>query len=122
MIRCGHCQGHHHSTAQVRVCGTGTYHDPDTGQTHTDCHPCDWLMDTGRYDEDGQKVIRECAHPSWVDERGWRCAAGHEHVTAEIRYAERWDYADPDEAPAMARKGIRPVHMDGSVFLDCELV
>lgn len=117
MIRCGHCDLSHHTVAQVRVCGTGVYVDPETGIVREGCAPCTWLIDTLQYDEDGQKIIRDCGHPAWSDERGWRCAAGHEHVYGEVRATEGWDYADDDEAAALAANGVVPVQMDGKPFI-----
>ena len=46
--------------------------------------------------------------------RGWTCAAGHEHVTAEARHAEGWEYAECyDEAKALAAAGVEPLTMSG---------
>lgn len=117
MIRCGHCDLSHYTVAQARMCATGLYFDPDTGAVREGCAPCTWMIATGRYSEDGAEIIRDCGHPSWCDERGWRCAAGHEHVRAEIRADEGWDYADADEAAALAAAGVRPVHMDGKPYI-----
>jgi hypothetical protein len=47
----------------------------------------------------------------------WACEAGHEHVCAEVRNAEGWDYAhDEVEAALVRRDGTDAVAMDdGSI-------
>lgn len=107
-ITCGNCKNTHHSAAAVRACHTGNL------------FPCHWGVEDA--DEDGQ-FIRDCAAEAIATERGWTCAAGHEHVTMEARHAERWDYAeDGVEAGRMAMHGMGAVHMDGTPFADRELV
>lgn len=113
-INCGHCHDSHHSIAQVRVCGTQRYTIPETGET-VDAWPCDWLLNY--IDDEGETRERECWHPSWLTGRGNTCAAGHEHVRAEFRAAEGWDYASPDEAYALAAAGTMPVGMDGKPYI-----
>ena len=114
-ILCGHCHDYHHSVAQVQVCGTSRYTDPQTGHTHAPAWPCSWLMEFA--DGESGWAVRECGHPAFHTERGHTCAAGHEHVCEEVRHAEGWDYADDDEAAALAAAGITPVGMDGRVHI-----
>lgn len=48
--------------------------------------PCDWLMDHG-YDEDGERVLRECGASSREVGAGWECEAGHRHLGIEAELA-----------------------------------
>lgn len=113
-IRCGHCEGTHHSVAQVQVCGTSRYTGPD-GVVHDPAWACSWLIEFT--DGEGYPAVRECGHPAFHTARGSDCAAGHEHVRDEVRHAEGWEYADPDEAGALAAMGIKPVGMDGKPYI-----
>ena len=91
-ITCGNCHETHRSVEGVRVCHAGKGW----------C--CTWLLE--RHGEDGLYVV-ECGALSWEDERGYGCAAGHDHVYAEVRDAEGWDYAsDAQEAEMMRRNGL----------------
>lgn len=114
-IRCGYCKDTHHTVAQVRVCGTQLYTDPET-QITVEAWPCEWMI---RFwdAEDGETRVRDCGHPAWATRRGTNCVAGHEHVRAEVRMDEGWDYADDDEAGALAAAGVVPVQMDGKPFI-----
>ncbi len=81
--------------------------------------PCTWLLE-GRYD-DGSAFTYECGLPSRFTpqhgEGSYACDGGHDHVPAEVREAQGWDYAaDEDEAALLARAGVRPVQMDGKPF------
>lgn len=101
MFVCGQCERRHHSAEVGRRCHAGK------------TYPCGWQIQVG-LDEDGGAVIDECGAAAWDTERGWKCDAGHEHVTAEARWREGWDYAaDPGEAMLLARAGVQPVAMDG---------
>jgi len=117
-IRCGNQAKHtettyHENIAAVRACHRG------------ETHPCNWLVSisAGWSSEiedwvDARSV--ECGATSWelADGRGWTCAAGHEHIHAEVRDAERWDYADgPEEARRLAAVGVASVGMDGGPIL-----
>ena len=67
--------------------------------------------------EDGP-VTFECRLPTrFTPERGegsYACIGGHDHVPAEIRYDEGWDYTDdPAEAAGMMGHGVYPVQPDG---------
>lgn len=102
-IRCGGCKGSHGTVDAVRACCAGS-----------EFWACTWLVQVG-HDEDGA-VIRECGAESWEMEggRGYECAFGHSHVSAEVRAAEGWDYAsDAEEATRMRRNGIDAVGPDG---------
>jgi hypothetical protein len=97
-IRCGNRAVHsettyHPTTESVRACFAG-----QTGA-------CDWFV-LGYYD-DGTTYERPCGAFSWTTGRGWECAKGHEHVYAEVRAAEGWDY---DEDGVNVSR--RPVVMD----------
>jgi hypothetical protein len=63
---------------------------------------------------EGEPYIRGCTGAAWDTGRGFTCEWGHEHVTAEVRHAEGWDYAaDPEEAGLLAGVGVQPVAMNG---------
>jgi len=73
---------------------------------------CHWLVRAG-YTEDGE-VIRDCAADVTFTDTGWSCQAGHEHVTAEVRHAQGWDYAaDAEEAALLRKHGTDAVHISG---------
>ncbi|WP_433259269.1 hypothetical protein ACQPYK_49690 (plasmid) [Streptosporangium sp. CA-135522] len=102
-IKCGNCSNRHFSVTSVRMC-----------YQYGGVLPCDWLIDTRRYTEDGEPIIVACGADAWTTDRGWRCAAGHEHVSAEVRDREGWDYVTEDEAEGFARNtGRVPVLMNG---------
>jgi hypothetical protein len=104
-IRCGKCKKTHHSVEVVKFCYAGQV------------FPCDWLVRAG-YDEDGQQIILECGADAVVTGRGFQCEAGHEHVTAEARTEEGWEYAeDRAEALGLVKAGVHPVQMDGHEFV-----
>jgi hypothetical protein len=104
-ITCGKCGQTHGAVEIVRACAAGN------------TFPCPWLVDRG-YNEDGESVITECEALAWGSDRGFECEAGHGHVYAEVRVREGWEYAeDRDEAAALAKVGVMPVQMDGSVFV-----
>ncbi|WNV83108.1 hypothetical protein [Umezawaea sp. Da 62-37] len=76
---------------------------------------CDWQV-PARNDEDGEDYAVDCGGLAWFlpDDRGYTCEYGHEHIHAEVRRRERWDYAaDPQEAGLLAGRGIQPVAMNG---------
>lgn len=99
-ITCGHCRETHRSVAAVRACSQGV-----------PVFPCGWLVMIAT--EDGPAAV-ECGADAEATDRGWTCAAGHEHVTAEARHREGWDYAeDAGEAMNMVRAGVEPRTMDG---------
>lgn len=101
-------QPEHHATIDaVRAC----YLESETW-------PCTWLM-SYTHPEDGEIRTVECAGLSWflLDNRGYICEHGHEHIYAEVRAVERWDYAaDPEEAGLLAGRGVRPIAMDGTAI------
>ena len=99
-ILCGKCRNTHRLVESVRNCYQGKT-----------ILPCDWLIE--RQTEDGPAIV-ECGADAIWDDRGFECAAGHSHVTAEHRRAEGWDYAEDEvEAQRMAARGTIPVQMDG---------
>lgn len=111
-IRCGNCTETHTSIAAVRACHTG------------DLFACHWAVEyPGRWvvidEETGESDfieggIGDCGAEAIVTERGWTCSAGHEHVTAETRHSEGWDYAECfEEAAGMYRVGVEPRTMSG---------
>ena len=121
MIRCGHCIQagrllcYHDTVVQVRVCGTGVYVDPDTGERHEGAVLCDWLMQ--RWVEDGY-ITFECAAPAWQTEHGSRCAAGHEHTSLEACERLGIVYATDDgEAEHLYKAGKTVLLMDGSNYV-----
>lgn len=99
-IACGHCHEHHASVAAVRACSQ-----------EATIAPCHWLVEVST--EDGRAVV-ECGAEAIFTERGYTCAAGHQHVNAQARHAEGWDYAESwGEAMDLARAGVEPLTMDG---------
>lgn len=102
--------GTHRTVAAVKAC----FLDATT-------FACDWQYEArDRYgvirDEDGEIVIITCGALAWnlPGNRGWACENGHEHVTAQARRDERWDYAeDRHEAERLAKVGVASVQMDG---------
>lgn len=105
-ITCGNCKKTHRSVEAVRRCYAG------------EAYPCGWQWEERDrwgvvYDENGP-VIHECEALAWDTGRALVCEDGHEHVWAEARAAEGWDYAeDADEARRLARVGVASVGMDG---------
>ncbi len=101
-ISCGNCGKSHSTVEGVRRCHPGEQ-----------VAPCDWLYGAG-LDEDGEGIVLECGTDSWITERGWACANGHEHVSLQVRMAEGWDYAgDEGEAFLLRQHGVDAVAMDG---------
>lgn len=106
MIRCGNRAKH----------ATRTYHETIEGVRA--CHrgetwACTWLNGRTEHTEDGPVLVTsECgalAYPLPGD-RGYTCEAGHEHIYAEVRADEGWEYAeDQDEAQRLERNGVRAV-------------
>jgi hypothetical protein len=108
MIICGNCEQRHAEVATVRACYAG------------DVFPCAWLVEDAYRDQDGfiERSLVECGAAAVGDERGWHCEAGHDHVNAETRAAEGWDYAsDMEEAAGRAKYGHASVLADGKAFL-----
>lgn len=116
-ITCGHCSQVHATIEGVKACHGGAH-----------IGTCGWLVErSGRWvehdDDPGDGVYveggpSECGAEAMFDERGWRCVAGHEHVSMEARHAEGWDYAeDFGEAMNLARAGVEPLTMSGHVVL-----
>lgn len=109
-IQCGHCRQPHTSVAAVKACAGGNL------------FPCHWLVERpGRtvYDDQGncdwiEGSVGDCGAEAIATDRGWTCAVGHEHVTAQARWTEGWDYAaDAGEAMDLVRAGRQPFTMDG---------
>lgn len=107
MFTCGHCQGQHHYADTARACAAGN------------TFRCDWLVQLpGQEYTDFEPIIRECGSTAITDERGFHCEAGHEHVEAEVRLAEGWDYAsDEGEAAVRASYGHESRLPDGHVYM-----
>lgn len=100
----------HRTVAEVKAC----FEAARTEKLGTEVWPCSWLLE-GRYD-DSSAYTYECGLPTvYTDRRGsYRCIGGHDHVPAEVRYEQGWDYAaDAGEAALLAKAGTRPVAMDG---------
>jgi hypothetical protein len=58
--------------------------------------------------------IVECGALAWPTDRGWECDAGHDHVDAQTRQQEGWDYAhDGQEAAQLRKQGVGAVAMNG---------
>ena len=115
-IRCGKCANTHTSSDAVRACYEGRL------------FTCHWLIEApGHYvvvdEETGEADwieggVVDCNAEAIATERGWTCAAGHEHVTMQARHAEGWDYAhDAEEAKRLAVAGVDAVDMQGRVFV-----
>lgn len=105
-IRCGNRAAHATRTYHATVDAVRACHRDNTA-------PCHWLVERVSYTEDGpMTTIVDCGALSWPlpGGRGWACEAGHEHVTAEVRAAEGWEYAeDQREARRLEKAGVRPV-------------
>jgi hypothetical protein len=106
-ITCAHCKATHTAVEAVRRC--------HADETFT----CGWQYQArDRYgvlrDEDGQEIILECDALAWDNGRAIVCENGHEHVNAEARHREGWDYADEEEGPGLMRAGVFPIAMDGT--------
>lgn len=106
-VRCGNKKTHgdyavyHANAAAVRSCFLGD-------------GVCDWLMDMGTHPEDGERMIMECGYALHVTARGHHCDNGHQHVTAEVRWTEGWDYASDElEAEGLRKCGVEAVAMNG---------
>ena len=84
---------------------------------------CTWMVEyvpapivcdeTGEVDfwDDPQLPIRDCGAEAAYSEHEFRCAAGHEHTSAELRDRQGWDYADSEwdvAVLALAGKTYRP--------------
>lgn len=103
--KCGKCAKTHSSIASYKACHTG------------DLFSCHWMVQryVGDPDEPWLTVV-DCGAEAIATERGWTCAAGHEHVTMQARHDEGWDYAeDAGEAHAMVGAGVTPFTMDGRI-------
>jgi hypothetical protein len=106
-ITCGNCKSTHYSVEGVRRCYAGQ------------AGPCSWqsyARDRWGYltDEDGARIVLNCDALAWDNGRAFVCEAGHEHVWAQNRADEGWEYAeDADEARTLAKAGVMPVGMDG---------
>lgn len=104
----------HGSAATVRACFDGA-----------EIGTCGWLVRRTRSwvdDETGYgeswDVEEDCGAECVFDERGYRCAAGHEHVNMQTRATEGWDYAEEyGEAQALAFAGVEPRTMDGHLVI-----
>lgn len=119
MIKCGKCGERHGSAAAVAACYVGAL------------FACHWMVERpGRWvayvdDETGEEVgdyieggIEDCGAEAIASERGWSCAAGHEHVNVQSRVAEGWDYAEEyGEARDLAFAGVEPRTMSGHAVL-----
>jgi hypothetical protein len=104
------------------MCGNRSAHRSGQSESHEtldhvkECYGlvtlCGWVYQNG-YDEDGP-AYRSCVGIVTETPRGWECSNGHEHVTAEVRYAEGWDYASDELEAAQLRKyGVQAVAMLG---------
>jgi hypothetical protein len=106
-ITCGKCKKTHTAVGLVKACYQG-----NTGL-------CGWQYNVPtHYSPEAEDFIdaytAECDALSWWDERGTYCEAGHEHVNAQARHDEGWDYAeDIDEATNLRKHGIQAVSMRG---------
>lgn len=116
LITCGNRAAHdgttaqHATTASVRAC-----YDPSV-----ETFACGWLIEVTTEvgdDEWGYEPytrIVDCGALAFATDRGWHCEAGHDYVTAEVRHAERWDYAsDEEEARQLRKYGVDAVAMNG---------
>jgi hypothetical protein len=107
---------HTHPSAElVRAC----YEAKRDVQAGIAVWPCSWLAQEG-FTEDGVPVIVECGLPTrFTDDKGsYACIGGHDHVPAEVRFEQGWDYAeDDDEARRLAQAGTRPVQVNGDSWI-----
>ncbi len=82
---------------------------------------CEETGDVDYYD-DPTPLVRDCGAESAYSDDRFRCAAGHEHVSAETRDREGWDYAeDAYDAAVIAKGGRLPVPMGaGSTWTEAD--
>lgn len=100
----------HESAELVKLCYAAAA-DERAGK---EVWPCSWLLE-GRYD-DGSAFTYECMLPTRFtrEDGSYECDGGHDHVPAQTRCEEGWDYAgDVEEATGMMRHGVRAVQPDG---------
>lgn len=114
------------------TCGNRARHNGTTGAHATvdnvrrcyldqSAEICNWLIEIpAHWVEEIEDFVDarqvECGMLAWElpEGRGWTCEAGHEHIHAEVRDREGWDYAeDLDEAKRLAAVGVASVQMDG---------
>lgn len=81
---------------------------------------CTWMVEHREFDGyDLAEWIANCDAELVYSDRGWLCAAGHEHVTAEVRDAEGWDYAqDAYDSAVITQAGRQAVPMGPTTHLD----
>lgn len=111
------CANHDETTTHASVAAVAACH------AGAEVGPCGWLVERihVNYDPEGGggegwTVTEDCGAEAIFDARGYRCAAGHEHVTMEARNAEGWDYAEEyGEARDLAMAGVEPRTMSGHV-------
>lgn len=110
-ITCGKCKGKHLTVDAVRAC-----HARET-------FPCPWLIERPagwlpEAEDFVEATIVECGSLAWEHERGWECETGHEHITAEVRHREGWEYAEcREEAAQLAKVGVASVDMQGRPWI-----
>lgn len=105
---------HTHPTVElVRICATAARFEKAGAKVW----PCSWDMEA--MGEDGPYAVR-CNLPTmFTDDRGsYECVGGHDHVPAEVRFEQGWDYAeDAGAAELLAKYGTEPRDMQGRPFL-----
>ena len=111
----GQARHDHQAVEEVREC----YQAARDEAAGTPVWQCGWLLE-GRYD-DGSRYTFPCEAPArFTPERAegsYACTRGHDHIPAEVRYAEGWDYAaDEDEAELLRRHGTQAVAMNGGAI------
>lgn len=100
----------HESVADVRDCFEARRRELAGVATW----PCDWLL--AHVGDDGETYTYECGAPAWETnpDGTTSCTRGHEHVPAQVRARQGWDYADDEfEAARLRHLGIQAVAMNG---------
>lgn len=110
-FKCGKCGDKHLHAADGRACYAG--------KSVPVVAPCTWLVPRKYLDFDyvEQTLEVECGAEAVYDDEGFRCAAGHSHINAEIMAQRGQVYVDsPEEAYVLGyyNPQLTPISMDGS--------
>lgn len=118
-IKCGKCSTTDKTVRHTSVVAVKACHSDDLFSCHWATEKWIGWTDEETGESDGDMQIRDCGAEAIATERGWTCAAGHEHVTMQARHDEGWDYAQEyGEAMDLALAGVEPRTMTGHIVLN----